>query len=101
MSWLSRLRNALIPNRLDEDVAEEMADHLERRAAALAETGLTEEEARRAARARFGNTLLLREKAVTFAYGVGSTELCKMSAMPGEAYAKGGLLRPLLSFRSP
>jgi predicted permease len=61
VSWFSRLKNALIPNRLDNDLAEEMADHLERRAVALAATGLTKEEARRAAQARFGNTLLLRE----------------------------------------
>ena len=31
MSWLSRLKNALRPNRLDEDLAEEIREHLELR----------------------------------------------------------------------
>src|SRR3954465_5472381 len=60
MSWLSRLTNAFNPSRLDEDLADEMADHLERRAAALNKRGLNTEEAHRQARARFGNTTHLR-----------------------------------------
>jgi MacB-like periplasmic core domain len=62
MSWLSKLINALHPSRLDEDLAEEMRDHLERRAAALSKKGLNAEEARRQAHMRFGNTTRLREK---------------------------------------
>lgn len=62
MSWLSRLKNALNPSRLDEDLAEEMRDHLERRAAALNEKGLHTEEARRQAYIRFGNATRLREE---------------------------------------
>lgn len=62
MSWLSRLTNALSSRRLDEDLAEEIKDHLERRAAALNESGLSAEEARRQTRARFGNTTRVREE---------------------------------------
>ncbi len=62
MSWFSRLTNALNPRRLDKDLAEEMADHLERRTAALNEKGLNAGEARRQARLRFGNPTRLREE---------------------------------------
>ncbi|MGI8745962.1 MAG: ADOP family duplicated permease [Bryobacteraceae bacterium] len=62
MSWFSRLRNAVHPRRLDEDLAEEMRDHLERRSAALREKGLSDAEAQREALVRFGNTTQLREK---------------------------------------
>jgi predicted permease len=62
MSWLSRFKNALNPRHLDEDLAAEIADHLERRAAALNEKGASAEEARRQARVRFGNTTRLREE---------------------------------------
>lgn len=62
MSWLSRLTNALNPRQLDKDLADELADHIERRAAALNETGLTAEEARQQAGMRFGNSTRLREE---------------------------------------
>jgi predicted permease len=62
MSWLSRLRNAVNPRRLDDDLAEEMRDHLERRAAALKEKGVSAEEARRRVTARFGNVTQWREQ---------------------------------------
>jgi hypothetical protein len=62
MSWLSRLKNALNPRQLDEDLAAEMADHCERRAAALGEKGLDCDEARRQARLRFGNPTRFREE---------------------------------------
>jgi hypothetical protein len=55
MSWLSRLKNALNSHRLDDDLQEELLDHLERRSAALRECGLADEEARRRAALRFGN----------------------------------------------
>src|ERR1700675_100951 len=61
MSWLSRLTNALNPRRLDQDLADEIKDHLERRTAALGEKGLNTEEARQQARVRFGNSTRLRE----------------------------------------
>jgi predicted permease len=62
MSWFSRLRNALHPKQLDSDLRDELSDHLERRAAALREEGLSDEEARRAASLRFGNVTQLREQ---------------------------------------
>lgn len=66
MSWFSRLRNTLRPRRLDEDLGEEMRDHLERRAAALEQKGENPEEAHRKARLRFGNTTRLREESRGF-----------------------------------
>ena len=62
MSWLSRLRNALHPKQLDTDLRDELSDHLERRAAALREKGLSHEEAHREASRRFGNVTQLREQ---------------------------------------
>jgi hypothetical protein len=53
MSWFSRLRNTLQPQRLDDELAEELHDHLERRAAALGEEGVSPEEARRQASRAF------------------------------------------------
>jgi predicted permease len=62
MSWYSRLRNAIRPRRLDEDLAAEMRDHMERRAADLNAKGLSEAEAQRMAALRFGNATRLSEE---------------------------------------
>lgn len=62
MSWFSRLRNALSPGRLDEDLADEIADHLARRAIGLNERGLSTDDAERQARLRFGNATRLKEE---------------------------------------
>ncbi len=62
MSWYSRLRNAFAPRRLDEDLRDEMADHIELRSASLREEGLSDQEARREASIRFGNVTRLREE---------------------------------------
>jgi len=62
MSWLSRVVNALNPRRLDEDLAEEIRDHLERRAAALRAQGLDMDEARQQTRLRFGNATRMLEE---------------------------------------
>jgi predicted permease len=62
MSWISRLKNALQPQRLDEDLADEMRDHVDRRAAALRAAGWQPEEAQRQAAAGFGNITKLREQ---------------------------------------
>jgi predicted permease len=66
MSWFSKLQNALHPQRLDEDLAEEMRDHLERRADAIKAHGLNAEEARRQAQLRFGSTTRFREQSRDF-----------------------------------
>jgi predicted permease len=62
MSWFSRLMHALNPRCLDDELAEEMSDHLERRASQLAREGLGVGEARQKARLRFGNATRLREE---------------------------------------
>jgi predicted permease len=62
MSWFSRLRNALRPGRLDDDLEEEMREHIEQRIADLRQRGLTGEEARRQALLQFGNSTRVREQ---------------------------------------
>jgi predicted permease len=62
MSWFSRFKNALHPKDLDNELRDEMSDHLERRAASLREKGLTPSEARHEAERRFGNATQLRER---------------------------------------
>ena len=66
MSWYSKLRNALNSRRLDDDLADEMRDHLYRRASALREKGLEPDEARRRAYVRFGNATRLKEESREF-----------------------------------
>ena len=66
MSFFSRLRNAIHSKRLDHELLDEMSDHLERRAAALREQGLSEDEAASAAARRFGNITQLREQSRDF-----------------------------------
>lgn len=62
MSLFSRLRNALHPKPLDNDLLDEMADHLERRAADLRNKGLSPADAQFEASRRFGNLTQLREQ---------------------------------------
>jgi hypothetical protein len=66
MSLFSRLRNALSPKRLDDDLLTKMSDHLARRAAALREQGVNPEEARFQAERRFGNLTQLHEQSRDF-----------------------------------
>ena len=62
MSFFSRLKNAISPRNLDDDLRDEMADHIERRAAELRSQGLSENQARREASLRFGNITQVREQ---------------------------------------
>src|SRR5260370_36980966 len=62
MSWFSRLKNAIHPATLEQDLADEMKDHLERRAASLRKKGLSADEAARQAAVRFGNVMLRMEQ---------------------------------------
>jgi putative ABC transport system permease protein len=62
MSWFSRLKNAIHPATFERDLADEMKDHLERRAASLRNKGLSADEAARQAAVRFGNVMLRREQ---------------------------------------
>jgi predicted permease len=66
MSFFSKLRNALHPKHLDEELRAEMSDHLERRAAALREKGLSADDAQREASRRFGNLTQIREQSRGF-----------------------------------
>ncbi len=61
MSWLTRLMNAWNPRRLDQDLAEELRDHLERRTADLESRGLSQPEARHEAVRWFGNVTGIQE----------------------------------------
>jgi hypothetical protein len=62
MSWLSKLRNAIDPRRLDQDLNDEVQDHIHRRASAFIQSGLSPDEAYRKASAGFGNTTGFREQ---------------------------------------
>ena len=62
MSWITRLKNAIDPRRLDRDLADEIRDHIERRAADLEQQGLPPAEARRRAALAFGNAACIEEQ---------------------------------------
>ena len=62
MSWVQRLVNALRPSRLLRDIDREIAFHIDERADDLRSQGLSDEEARRTARSRFGNPLVQRDR---------------------------------------
>jgi putative ABC transport system permease protein len=62
VSWLTRIKNALNPRRLDNELADEMRDHIERRTADLQSRGLSHPEAQRQAALSFGNVTGLRER---------------------------------------
>lgn len=94
MSWLTRLTNALSPWRLDQELADEIRDHLERRAADLHAGGLDPAEAHREAMRVFGNVTRYREQ---------SRELRLWAALEGTVqdarYAWRGLRRnPMFAF---
>jgi predicted permease len=66
MSFFSRLRNALHPKRLDDDLLDEMNDHIDRRAAALRDQGRNPDQAWQEAERRFGNFTQLHEQSRDF-----------------------------------
>ncbi len=61
MSWLSRFANTFRPGRLHTELEEELAFHIEERTRALIAQGMTERQARQAARKQLGSQLQLRE----------------------------------------
>ncbi|MGC2696282.1 MAG: ABC transporter permease [Candidatus Angelobacter sp.] len=63
MSLWSRIASAFRHNKKDDDLAEELRSHLEMRAQDNAAAGMPAEEARIDALRRFGNPVLLQEKA--------------------------------------
>jgi putative ABC transport system permease protein len=62
MSLRNRVRNLWRRERLDAEIEEELRSHLEMAAEDAVRAGMQPEEARRAARLRFGNPLALREQ---------------------------------------
>ena len=65
MKILRHLLMRLRRDRLDDELREEMAEHVELRTAELVEQGLPPAEARAAALRRFGNPTLIREESRT------------------------------------
>jgi predicted permease len=63
MKWLGRLRIMFRPDRLGADLDDELRFHLEERVDENIAAGMSDEEARRDARLRFGNPTLLKESA--------------------------------------
>ena len=61
MSWLSRLTNAFRPDRLDDELEEELRFHLEARAEEAVHRGANPQDAAVEARLRLGNPLHTRE----------------------------------------
>ena len=57
-----RLRALLRPNRVEKELEEELAFHLEREARNLIDEGMTPAEARERAQARFGSTALAADR---------------------------------------
>jgi putative ABC transport system permease protein len=62
MRWLRRIVNALISGRVERDIRREVSFHIAERTDELRAAGLSEEEAARQARARFGNPTLQAER---------------------------------------
>src|SRR5271168_909537 len=62
--WL-RLRNLKRRNAVDAEIAEELRSHIEMAVEDGMRAGLSESEARRAARLKFGNPVAMREKTIS------------------------------------
>lgn len=65
MSIIHRIRNLWRRERLDSDIDEELQSHLEMAAEDAERTGLPGQQARRAARLRFGNPVVMRERTIS------------------------------------
>ena len=63
MAWYHRIANMLRPNRHSHDLDREMEFHLSERADELRAEGLSDDEAAREARRRFGNRTVQKERA--------------------------------------
>src|SRR5262245_28719506 len=62
MRWLRKLINLFRPEKLERDIDRELSFHIKERADEFNASGMTEEEALRAARRRFGNYSQLQER---------------------------------------
>ncbi len=65
MGMMRRLRNLFRRERVDAEIEAELRSHLEMAAEDGVRSGMNEEEARRAARLRFGNLQVMRERTVS------------------------------------
>ena len=64
MGWVARIRNLGRRGKIDAEIEEELRAHVEMAVEDGVRAGLTEEEARRAARMRFGNPVAMKERTV-------------------------------------
>ena len=73
MGLVQRIRNLLGHRRVDADIEAELRSHIELSVEDAVQSGIGEEEARRAARLRFGNPVAIRERtlAADAALGLG------------------------------
>ncbi|HEV2276816.1 MAG TPA: ABC transporter permease, partial [Acidobacteriaceae bacterium] len=62
MGWTKRITNLFRRDRMDAEIAEELAAHIELAVEEATRRGVAEADARRAARLRFGNPVAVREK---------------------------------------
>lgn len=62
MGWTTRIANLFRRQRVDADIDAELRAHIELAVEDALRSGLSESEARRAARLRFGNPVILRER---------------------------------------
>lgn len=62
MSWFSRIKNSIRSKQMDQELAEEIADHLARRAADLVSQGTDPAAAQYDARRRFGNATRIQQQ---------------------------------------
>lgn len=62
MAWYHRLRNTIRPEGLSSELSRELEFHLAERIDELVAGGMSEEEARREARLRFGNPVVQQER---------------------------------------
>ena len=60
--WLHRVRNLFTRSRIDREIAEELAAHLDMRAEDNQTAGMNPDQARRNARLRFGNAVVIHER---------------------------------------
>jgi len=74
MKFLKRLAGLLRRSPIDREIDDELLSHLEMRTADNMADGMTELEARRAARLRFGNPLVLKEKVQSVELALGAED---------------------------
>ncbi len=77
MSWTARIRNLGRRGKVDADIDEELRAHIEMAVEDSVRQGLTEQEARRAARLRFGNPVVMKERTMSADAALGLDSLLR------------------------